>query len=72
MNARNTVTHMQPNWHLFRRQLGRWLAQFERSLCREHVWGHNDLITNKDRTKPNQNPRDIQMAYAIVWCPKNC
>jgi hypothetical protein len=44
----------------------------ERSLGRERFRGHHFTIGNNHRQKRNQNPRDTQMAYAIVRCPNTC
>jgi len=59
------------------RQTGRPLGnsgrdERERSLCRERFRGHNELISSKDGLKHNQNLRDTQKAYAIVWFPNIC
>jgi hypothetical protein len=63
MNAGNTVTTMQPAVRL---------ARPERSLCREHFRGHNERITNKDRTKHNQNPTMAGRQYAAFSLPNIC
>jgi len=66
MKARNTVTNMQTNRQILRRQLVAQMPQFERSLCRKCFRGHKFNICKNHRQKTDQNPRATQMAYAIV------